>query len=277
MPRPDLPAGFTARFRIRPGTAVALADRSADDASAFAGEKEDAKALAERLNRELETLQETLWARRRERLLVVLQGMDASGKDGVIRQVFDGVNPIGVKVASFKAPTAEELARDFLWRVHRQVPAAGEITIFNRSHYEDVLVARVMSLVPEPVWRRRYDQIRDFERLLVETGTTVLKFFLHISRDEQRRRFAERLEDPAKHWKFDPRDLDARARWDAYEAAFEEALARTSTDAAPWYVVPADRKWFRDLVVASVLVETLRGLRLTPPAATFDPDAIDLR
>jgi PPK2 family polyphosphate:nucleotide phosphotransferase len=273
----DAPTLLHERFRALPGRKVELAPKAADDTSGFRGGKEDAEARTAELNRELETMQELLWARRRERVLVVLQGMDTSGKDGVIRHVFEGVNPLGVKVASFKAPTAEELARDFLWRVHSRVPAAGEITIFNRSHYEDVLVVRVEGLVPEPTWRRRYEQIRDFERLLVASGTTVIKFFLHISRAEQKRRLEERLADRDKRWKFDPKDLAVRARWDDYQAAYAEAIERTTSEQAPWYVVPADRKWFRNLVVASALVATLRALRLSAPTPSFDLDAIEIR
>jgi len=264
------------RFLVRGSGWGGLSGLDPADTSGLAVSKEVAVERARELNRELEGLQERLWAARRERLLVVLQGIDTSGKDGVIRQVFDGVNPLGVKVASFKAPTPEELAHDFLWRVHQRVPAAGEIVIFNRSHYEDVLVVRVHGLVPESVWSRRYDQIRDFERLLTETGTTIVKLFLHLSREEQRRRLQERLDDPAKRWKFDPRDLAERARWDDYRAAFDEALARTSTDGAPWYVVPADRKWYRNLVALTILVETLRHLDLSPPTPSFDPASIEI-
>lgn len=264
------------RFLVRGSGWGGLSGLDPADTSGLAVSKEVAVERARELNRELEGLQERLWAARRERLLVVLQGIDTSGKDGVIRQVFDGVNPLGVKVASFKAPTPEELAHDFLWRVHQRVPAAGEIVIFNRSHYEDVLVVRVHGLVPESVWSRRYDQIRDFERLLTETGTTIVKLFLHLSREEQRRRLQERLDDPAKRWKFDPRDLAERARWDDYRAAFDEALARTSTDGAPWYVVPADRKWYRNLVALTILVETLRRLDLSPPTPSFDPASIEI-
>ncbi len=184
--------------------------------------------------------------------------------------MFDGVNPQGVKVASFKRPTPEELAHDYLWRVHPHVPGNGEMTIFNRSHYEDVLVVRVHDLVPEDRWSKRYDHINDFERLLADEGTTIVKFFLHISKDEQKERLQARLDDPDKHWKFSLGDLDERRRWPDYQAAFEAALSKTSTDWAPWYVVPADRKWFRDLVIGSVLVETLEGLGLEYPPPEDD-------
>ena len=259
----------TDRYRVRPPRFALSRFDPADGASW--SDKDAAGPWLDRLNDELELLQERLWSRQRERLLVVLQGMDTSGKDGVIRHVFDGVNPIGVRVASFKAPSAEELARDFLWRIHARVPAAGEIVIFNRSHYEDVLVVRVRGLAPESVWRPRYRQIAEFERLLADTGTTIVKFFLHISKQEQKRRLEERLEDPEKHWKFNPGDLEERARWNAYQAAYTEALRRTSAPHAPWYVVPSDRKWFRNLVIAQVLVDTLKSLDLDPPPPRFDP------
>lgn len=264
----------TERYRVAPGR-FDLARYDPDDDGGL--DKSAAGPRIEQLNDALETLQERLWANQRHRLLVVLQGMDTSGKDGVIRQVFDGVNPIGVRVASFKAPTAEELARDFLWRVHSRVPAAGEIVIFNRSHYEDVLVARVRELVPKSVWSRRYRQIVDFERLLAETGTTIVKLFLHISKSEQKARLEARVADPEKRWKFNPADLEERRRWRAYQAAYAEALRRTSVPAAPWYVVPANRKWYRNLVIAGVIVDTLRALDLEPAPPKFDPATIVVR
>jgi len=218
------------------------------------------------LNARLEVLQEILWADRRHRVLVVLQAMDTAGKDSTIRRVFDGVDPTGVKVKDFKRPNDVELAHDYLWRVHEQAPASGELVIFNRSHYEDVLVVRVHGLVPEERWRRRYRHIREFERLLADEGTTIVKVFLHISREEQRHRLQDRVDDPTKHWKFAMGDLAERARWDDYTAAFEEAFAETSTDWAPWYVVPADSKWFRDLAVLEVVVAALERLGLAYPA-----------
>jgi PPK2 family polyphosphate:nucleotide phosphotransferase len=244
-----------------------------DTAEADGGKGEAEKALLD-LNNRLETLQEALWAENRHKVLVVLQGMDTSGKDGTIRKVFEGVNPLGVRVAAFKAPTEEELGRDFLWRIHRRVPGRGEMVIFNRSHYEDVLVARVRQLVPEKVWRARYQQINDFERLLAENGTTILKFFLHISKEEQKERLQARLDDPAKRWKFRRGDLEDRALWDEYTAAYEEALARTSTEHAPWYVVPADRKWYRNLVIGTVLVEALEKLGISQPEPEEDLEGI---
>ncbi|MBZ0088756.1 MAG: polyphosphate kinase 2 family protein [Thermoanaerobaculia bacterium] len=262
------------RYRVRPGAQVDLDRFDPDDTALFDGDKEAAQVEIDRLNDELEELQELLWARQKEKVLVVLQGMDTAGKDGVIRHVFDGVNPAGVRVASFKVPTAAELARDFLWRVHAQVPGSGEMVIFNRSHYEDVLVVRVHELVPKGVWQKRYTQIVDFERLLAETGTTILKFFLHISKSEQKQRLEERLADRSKRWKFNPGDLEERKRWTDYRQAYEDALEKTASADAPWYVVPADKKWYRNYVIASVLVGTLRGLGMKSPEVDFDPATI---
>lgn len=262
------------RYRVRPGAQVDLDRFDPDDTAVFDGDKDAAQVEIDRLNDELEELQELLWARQKEKVLVVLQGMDTAGKDGVIRHVFDGVNPAGVRVASFKVPTASELARDFLWRVHAQVPGAGEMVIFNRSHYEDVLVVRVHELVPKGVWQKRYAQIVEFERLLAETGTTILKFFLHISRSEQKQRLEERLADRGKRWKFNPGDLEERKHWADYRKAYEDALEKTASADAPWYVVPADKKWYRNYVIASVLVGTLRGLGMKSPEVDFDPATI---
>jgi PPK2 family polyphosphate:nucleotide phosphotransferase len=254
-------------FRVPPGSEVDLASIDTRDTGGFEGGKKAGRLAGAALTERLEHLQEVLYAQGKHRVLIVLQATDTGGKDGTIRKVFDGVNPQGVKVASFKRPTPEELAHDYLWRVHPHVPANGEMVIFNRSHYEDVLVVRVHGLVPEERWSRRYDHINTFERMLADEGTTILKFFLHISRDEQRARLQARLDDPTKHWKFSLGDLDERKRWNDYQRAFEAALMHTSTEWAPWYVVPADRKWYRDLVVASVLVDTLErlGLEYPPP------------
>ncbi|MEM9135674.1 MAG: PPK2 family polyphosphate kinase, partial [Actinomycetota bacterium] len=207
---------------------------------------------------------------RKERVLVVLQAMDAGGKDGTIRRVFEGVDPSGVKVAAFKRPTEAELAHDYLWRVHPHVPGDGELVIFNRSHYEDVLVVRVMDIVPKSRWKKRYDHIRAFEQLLADEGTTIIKLFLHISKDEQRERLQARLDEPDKNWKFEEGDLVPRARWDDYQEAFTDALTETSTEDAPWYVIPADRKWYRNLVVSEILIQSLEGLDMTYPEAAPD-------
>lgn len=257
-----------ATLRVRPGDKPDLA---AIDPRATPGWNEHDKKLAKartfELNLRLEELQERLWAGGSERLLVVLQAMDAGGKDSTVKHVFEHVNPTGVKVANFKKPSERELSHDYLWRVHAHAPAAGELTIFNRSHYEEVLVVRVMNLVDESVWRKRYRHIREFERMLSDEGTTIVKIFLHISRDEQRERFQDRLNEPDKHWKFNADDLIPRAHWDDYMEAFTEALAETSTDYAPWYVVPADRKWYRNLVISEIMVDTLDGMNITYPEA----------
>ena len=255
---------------IAPGGKVRLADIDPSNTSLFAGGKEEAKKATSDLNKRLEELQELLYAEHSQKVLIVLQGMDTSGKDGTIRNVFDGVDPSGVRVASFKRPTDEELDRDFLWRVHKHVPGRGEMVIFNRSHYEDVLVVRVHSLIGEEIWSKRYDQINAFEKMLAESGTTILKFFLHIDRDEQKKRLESRLEDSTKHWKFNSGDLKERALWDEYQAAYEDALAKTSTSWAPWYVVPANAKWYRNWVISSILVETLERFDMKFPPAEKD-------
>jgi PPK2 family polyphosphate:nucleotide phosphotransferase len=253
------------RYRVEPGTEVDLAQIDPADHTAFEGGKKEGRHETRRLNTRLEDLQELLYAEGAHRLLVVLQAIDTGGKDGTIRHVFDGTNPQGVKVASFKQPTREELAHDFLWRVHPHTPGNGEITIFNRSHYEDVLVVRVHGLVPESVWSRRYDQINEFEHMLANEGTTIRKFFLHISKEEQKERLQARLDDPTKHWKFARSDLAERELWDSYQRAYEAVLSKTSTPWAPWYVVPADHKWYRNLVISSVLVDTLEKLHMRYP------------
>ena len=258
------------RYRVRPDEKIHLKDFDPGDVGKYDGEKDDGLEHLGELNQELEALQELLYAEHKHRLLVVLQGMDTSGKDGVIRHVFDGVNPQGVRVANFKVPTPIELDHDYLWRVHQQTPARGEIVIFNRSHYEDVLVVRVHAMVPEKIWQKRYEQIREFERQLVEEGTTILKFFLHINKDEQRERLQARLDDPTNRWKFNPGDLEERTRWDEYIEAYEDAINRTSTDEAPWYIVPSNKKWYRNLVVASLLVDTLKKLDMEYPQPAED-------
>lgn len=253
------------RYQVQPGNKVDLRRWDPDDTSGFDGGKEEAQAALAKLNKKLEALQELLYAEHRRKVLVVLQAMDTGGKDGTIRSVFEGVNPQGVRVASFKAPTTEELDHDYLWRVHRHTPGKGEIVIFNRSHYEDVLIVRVHELVPRKIWRKRFAHINDFERMLAEEGTTILKFFLHISCEEQKERLQARLDEPSKRWKFSPIDLKERALWPQYMQAYADAIGQTSTDWAPWYIVPANRKWYRNLVVASIIVETLKGLKMHYP------------
>ena len=261
-------------YKVRPQSKVKLAQWDPADIGDFEGGKEDGQAQTKILNRKLEDLQELLYAEHKHKVLVVLQAMDTGGKDGTIRKVFDGVNPAGVRVASFKAPTAAELDHDYLWRIHKEVPARGEIVIFNRSHYEDVLIVRVHDMVPKEIWKQRYQQINDFERMLAENGTTILKFYLHIDLDEQKERLEARLADPAKHWKFHAADLDERKVWPDYMKAYEDMLNKTSTEYAPWYIIPANRKWYRDLVISSILVETLESLNMQFPAAEEGLDAI---
>jgi len=236
----------------------------ADD---FHDNREAAESESAELQTRLAGLQNRLYAQGTQNLLVVLQAMDAGGKDGTIRRVFRGVNPQGVRVTSFKAPTPEELDHDFLWRIHKAVPGNGMVGVFNRSHYEEVLVVRVHKLVPEKVWRGRYDQINDFEKLLTDTGTRILKFYLHISKDEQKERFQDRLKDREKNWKFAREDLDKRKFWKDYMKAFEELLEKCSPKHAPWYIIPADQKWYRNLAILRVLVATLEDMNPTYPPA----------
>ncbi len=260
------------QYRVEPGTRVDLSRWDPDDVAGT--DREAAREEKKQLSRRLRELQELLYAEHRHRLLVVLQAMDTGGKDGTIRKVFDRTNPQGVKVASFKRPTERELAHDYLWRVHPHVPGDGEIGIFNRSHYEDVLVVRVHDLVPKTRWQRRYDHIVAFEKLLADEGTTIVKFYLHISKDEQKRRLQARLDRPDKHWKFSIGDLKERALWDDYMAAYEAALSNTSTDWAPWFIIPANHKWYRNLVISRILVDTLEGLGMQYPPAEEGLDEV---
>lgn len=262
------------KFLVEPGKKFKLAEWDPSDTGGGIGGKEDARLEISTLNKKLEELQELLYAEHKHKVLVILQAMDTGGKDGAIRHVFEGVNPQGTRVANFKEPTGDELDHDFLWRVHKQVPAKGEIVIFNRSHYEEVLIVRVHKLVAQEVWSKRYDQINDFEQLLVETGTTILKFYLHIDKDEQKERLEARLEDPKKHWKFRKDDLQERKLWDEYMQAYEDALSKTSTKVAPWYIVPANHKWYRDLVISKILVDTLEGLNMKFPEPEEDLEGV---
>jgi len=260
------------KLLLRPDTRITLADR--DPGETMGLDKEAAAEKTEKNIARLDELQYLMYAEHRRALLVVLQGMDGAGKDGTIRHVMRGLNPQGCRVTSFKAPSAEEAEHDFLWRVHRDVPPSGEVAIFNRSHYEDVLAARVRKLVPKTVWTRRYDHINRFEQLLTDSDIVIAKFFLHISKDEQRRRFEERLRDPTKQWKLSPSDFEDRKHWDDYVAAYEDALTRCSTSDAPWFIVPADKKWFRNFAVSRILVETLEALDMRFPKPTVDVSRI---
>jgi PPK2 family polyphosphate:nucleotide phosphotransferase len=264
-------------YKVKPGERVRLADIDPADRGPFSDKRDPAvqKQLEKDLQR-LGDLQELLYSDGSQGLLVVLQAMDTAGKDGVLHHVVSPLDSRGVFVQSFKAPNAEELSHDYLWRVHKRVPRRGEIGFFNRSHYEDVLVVRVMELVDKARWKKRYDHINAFERMLTDERIRVVKFFLHISRDEQKLRLQARLDDPDKQWKFEPRDLETRKHWDAHIEAYEDALSKTSTDYAPWYVVPANRKWFRDLAVARVLVETLEEMNPKPPRVDIDPASISI-
>lgn len=267
---------FSRQFQVVPGRNVKLSAHDPDETLHFK-DKTHATKLLERNVERLHDLQEVLYAQGRHTILIVLQAMDTGGKDGTIEHVMGAFNPVGCRVTSFKTPTAEELAHDFLWRVHKAVPGKGEIGIFNRSHYEDVLIVRVHGLVPRKIWRGRYQQINQFEEGLAANGVTILKFFLHISRDEQKQRLQARLRDPQKLWKFNLRDLDERKLWDDYMQAYEDVLTRCSTTRAPWFIIPANHKWFRNLAVSQILVETLEGLKMKFPKPAVDPSGIVIR
>lgn len=262
----------TSRYRVLPDSKINLSEWDTNEREQL-GKATGREATAQ-LNYELEEAQELMYAQARHKVLIVLQGTDTAGKDGTIRHVFEHVNPQGVDVASFKKPSSLELSHDYLWRIHKKAPRNGQIVIFNRSHYEDVLVVRVHNLVEKQRWERRYHHIREFERMLADEGTTILKFYLHISRDEQRERLQERLDIPAKNWKFSKADLAEREHWDAYQDAFTEMLQRTSTNYAPWFIIPADRKWFRNLLISRIVVDTLKNLKMRYPAP--EPGLTDL-
>ena len=263
-------------IKVEPGQKINLADIDPDTTGPIKDKAEARQLLAENIER-MADLQNVLYAQGQHALLIVLQAMDAGGKDGTIRKIMSGVNPQGVRVTSFKKPTEQELAHDFLWRIHKAVPPRGMIGIFNRSHYEDVLVVRVHNLVPEAVWQSRYQHINNFEQLLVDSGVTILKFYLHISKEEQKERLQARLDKPHKRWKFNPADLAERALWNDYMAAFEAALTRCSTPAAPWYVVPANHKWYRNLIISQTIVQTLEDLDLAYPAPAEGLDDIVIK
>ena len=267
-------APVIAPLRVEPGSAVDLGAIDPGATPEFEGDKETSEVELDALRDELTDFQERLWAEKKQSLLIVLQAMDGGGKDGTIRKVFTAFNPQGTRVTGFGVPTEEELAHDFLWRIHPNAPGKGRIGIFNRSHYEDVLVVRVNELAPKSVWSRRYELINGFEQSLAEAGTTILKLMLHISRDEQRERFEKRLDDPARRWKFRLADLDARAKWSDYMAAYAEALSRCSTPHAPWFVIPADRKWYRDLAVARIVTDAARRMNPQYPEPEEDLSAV---
>lgn len=261
--------------RVDPESRVKLNNLPADDTGAYDRKKDgkdQAQARTEELLEKLAALQERLYANGERALLIVLQGMDTSGKDGTIKHVMSGVNPQGCRVTSFKVPSPQELSHDFLWRVHQQTPPRGYIGLFNRSHYEDVLITRVHGMISDKMATQRFGQINDFERLLQQNGTTVLKFFLHISKDEQRKRLEARIQNPEKRWKFNPTDLTERKLWSTYIDVYEDAISATSTEHAPWYIVPADYKWYRNVVVAETVVTALHAMKLRYPPA---PSGVD--
>ena len=260
------------RFRIAPGERVHLEDL--DPGYKGKDEKREALHKIAKLRDQMSDLQQRLFAGRKRSLLLCLQGLDAAGKDGVVKHVIGSMNPDGCRVANFKEPSQEELAHDFLWRIEAQMPREGEIANFNRSHYEDVLIVRVHNLVPKSVWSKRYDQINDFERRHSENGTHILKFFLHISKEEQLRRFEQRLDDPTKRWKISEADYSEREYWDDYVRAYEDAIARCNTEESPWFVIPADHKWFRDLAVSEIIVATLESMKIQLPQPTVDIEEI---
>ncbi len=257
-------------YLVKPGHEIKLKDFDPDDYGNWKGKKDQGREELIALRQQLDNLQNVLYAEHKHKILVIFQAMDTAGKDSTIRNVFEGINPEGVRVVSFKVPSAIEADHDYLWRVHSQMPGKGELVIFNRSHYEDVLVVRVHKLVPEKVWKRRYAQINAFEQMAVDEGTTILKFFLNISKVEQKERLLERVEIAEKNWKFNPGDLDERKLWPDYMDAYEDAMNQTSTEWAQWHVIPANHNWYRNLVVAATIVKTLKDLKMNYPEPATD-------
>ncbi len=257
------------RFMVEPGKKVKLSHWDTAETAGYEG-KARCDAVVQQNVKRLFGLQKLLAASNSYAVLIVLQGMDAAGKDGTIRHVMTGVNPQGCRVSSFKVPNEVEASHDFLWRIHHNIPRMGEIGIFNRSHYEDVLVVRVHKLVPKSLWSERYQEINDFEEMLADNRVLILKFFLHVSKEEQQRRLEQRIEDPTKNWKISPADFKERVYWDDYVAAYEDALTKCSTKWAPWYIIPADKKWFRNLAVSQIIVERMATLKMKYPPPSFD-------
>ncbi|MEJ0035081.1 MAG: polyphosphate kinase 2 family protein [Gammaproteobacteria bacterium] len=275
MPKTLTGDSLISRLLVEPGKRVQLGDEHA--ATTFGWEKPEAVAVLEENRKKLSDLQYKLYADGRQALLVVIQAIDAGGKDGTVHDIFTAMNPQGCVVTSFKAPTAEELKHDYLWRIHQRVPARGMVGVFNRSHYEDVLIVRVEKLVPKAVWRERYEQINEFERMLTSNSVRIIKVFLQISKGEQKKRLEDRLQDPNRQWKFSPEDLVKRRQWSEYQKAFETMLTRCSTKHAPWYVIPADRKWFRNLAVSQIVATEMGRLPLRFPEPAYDPAKIHVR
>lgn len=255
---------------------IKLTDIDPNDKSYFSVKKKESPKLLSEFNQRLCNLQRLLYAEHSHKLLLILQAMDTGGKDGTIRNVFKGINPQGVKVVNFKKPTPEELYHDYLWRIHKHTPGKGEIVVFNRSHYEDVLVVCVHNLVPKSQWSKRFDHINSFEKMLSDEGVTILKFFLHIDLDEQKERLQSRLDNKEKHWKFNPNDLKERKLWPNYMKAYENVLKKTSTTWAPWYIIPANRKWYRNLVISKIIIDKLEELKMKYPNPNFGPEKIEI-
>lgn len=267
--------GALEKYWVKPGTRLDLGSMDPGEKALFNGQDRlDFAPQFDELQDELQDLQKKLYAQNKHRVLVVMQAMDTGGKDGCIKHVFSRIDPQGIHVRSFKKPSEEEMSYDFLWRVHSKVPHRGQLVIFNRSHYEDIIAVRVKKIFPDEVWKRRQRHIVEFERMLAEEGTTIVKIFLHISKAEQKRRLESRLADPIKHWKINPDDLVDRAHWEDFMTAYEDVITKTSTEYAPWYIVPADRKWYRNLCVARIMLDTLKKLNMEFPPINWDPKSI---
>lgn len=270
-------SGALERYLVHEGKSLKLDKIDQNERELYNGEgKDDHMEAFDQLREELQLLQKIQYAENKRRVLVVIQAMDTGGKDGCVKHVFSRVDPQGLNVKSFKKPSENELRHDFLWRVHQHVPGNGHITVFNRSHYEDIIAVRVKKIYGEKVWKRRYQHVIDFERMLAEEGTVIVKLFLHISKEEQKKRLEARLVNPEKHWKFNPDDLKDRGRWGKFMEAYEDVIERTSTEHAPWYVIPADRKWYRNLCVARIMVDTLKGLKMKYPEPDYDPKTVSI-
>lgn len=269
--------GALERYWVKPGSKVELSKIDSREKTLFQGaDKSEFDEQFRILQDQLQDMQKMLYAQNKHRVLVVMQAMDTGGKDGCIKHVFSHIDPQGIHVRSFKKPSEEELSYDFLWRVHSKVPHRGQLVIFNRSHYEDIIAVRVKKLFADEVWKRRQRHVVEFERMLAEEGTTIVKIFLHISKEEQKKRLEARLRNPVKHWKFNPDDLADRKRWDDFMEAYEDVMSKTSTEFAPWFVVPADRKWYRNLCVARIMLDTLRKLDMELPKVDWNPDGITI-
>jgi len=259
-------------YRVKEGEQIDLTKMETRDKSLYDGGKQDHYEELHELREELREMQNLLYAEGKHKLLVVIQAMDTGGKDGCVKSVFGRVDPQGINVSAFKKPSEEELAHDYLWRIHQHVPANGMISVFNRSHYEDIIAVRVKKIFPESVWSKRYRHIIEFERMLADEGTKIVKIFLNISKEEQKERLQERLDDTAKHWKFNPGDLEDRERWDEFMVAYSELISKTSTDHAPWYVIPADRKWYRNLTVSQIVIDAIKSLNMDYPQIEWNPE-----